>query len=455
MQMLDHLAGEKDASLLGSLGNLVANRVDHDAGMVAVLLDHVGKVAAPPCFEVVNIVVERLVDVPMVHVLVHDQHAQVVAGVEQRLRARVVGRAHGVVALLAHEQDLAPLRIGKGAGTQHAVVVVDAGAPKHDAVTVEEKPVIAPRKGADAKERLAAIGGIPPCRKVNAATIEVRMLRRPGVGLRHLERHRPGSVFAQLDATGCHRHLGALGEKLDRCQPVSARLEGDLDAGAAAVQRECPHGDAVWQQVDWLAHPQRDWTVDAGPRVPAAVGLVGVLCNNAQLTGPARLHKPSKVHVEVRVAVRPLRNKRAVDPHLGQVVDALELEEEGLASKLLWRGPGLDVLVVASLEPAAVLGRDRLRAARLANHRVVGKRDFLERLVLLALKGNAPELPSLVKRKAPHRAPSASHANVYEPHPTSRVLPSGSTTSQVVPRGTSTSSEKDEPSSFQLLASRP
>ena len=455
MQVLDHLAGEKDTSLLGGLGNLVANRVEQHAGVVAVLLDHVGKIAAPPRIEVLNVVVERLVDVPMVRVLVHDQHAQVVAGVEQRLRARVVGRAHGVVALLAHEQDLAPLRIGKGASTQHAVVVVDAGAPKHDAVTVEEKPVIAPRKGADAKERLAVIDGIAPCRKVNTATIEVRMVRRPGAGLRHLERHRPGSVFAQLDATGCHRHLGALGEKLDRCQPMSARLERDLNAGTAAIQRERPHGNAIGPQVNRLAYPQRDGTVDAGARVPAAVGLVGVPGNNAQLAGPTGLHKPSKVHVEVRVAVRPLRNKRAVNPYLGQVADALELEEEGLTAKLLWRGPGLDVLVVASLEPAAVLGRDRLRAARLANHRVVGKRDFLERLVLLALKGNPPELPSLVKRKTLHRAPSTSHENAYEPHPTSRVLPSGSTTSQVVPRGTSTSSEKDEPSSFQLLASRP
>ena len=455
MQVLDHLAGEKNAALLGSLGNLVANRVEHDAGMVAVLLDHVGKVAAPPRIEVLNVVVERLVDVPMVHVLVHDQHAQVIAGVEQCLRAGVMGRAYGVVALLAHEQDLAPLRVGKGAGTQHAIVVVDAGAAKHDAVAVEKKPVITPLEGADAKERLAVVDGIAPCRKVNAAKVEVRMVRRPGAGLRHLEHRRPRAVCAQLNVTGCHWLLGTLGEQLDRCQPGTACLKRNLDAGAAAVQRERPCGNAAWQQVNRLPHPQRDGTIDSGPGVPAAVWLVGVLCNNAQLAGPSRLHEPSKVNVEVRVAVRPLGNKLAVNPHLGKVVDALELEEKGLAFKLLGRGPGLDVLVVAPLKPAAVLGRDSLGTTRLANHRVVGKRNRLERRILLAVKGNAPELPSLVERKAPHHAPSTSHANEYEPHPTSCVLPSGSTTSQMVPRGTTTSSEKDVPSSFQLLASRP
>ena len=455
VQMLHHLAGEKDASLLRRLGNLVANRVEHDAGMVPVLLGHVGKVATPPRVEVVNVVVEGLVDVPVIHVLVHDQNAKVVACVKQRLRARVVGGAHGVVALLAHEQDLAPLRVGKGAGAKHAVVVVDAGTAQHDAVAIEKKPVIAPGKGADATERLAVVGAAIGARKIDAAAVEVRMLRRPGTRRAHVKHDRPGTIRAQLNATGSCGLRGRLGEQLDRRHTRAGCLERNLDAGMASVQRERSHHDAIWPQVNRLAHPQRNGPVDSRPRVPAAVGLIGVLRNNPQLTGLAGRNPLAKVHVEVRVAIRPLGHKRPIYPHLRKVVDPLELEGKGLAEKIFGRHPGLDVLVVVTLEPSAVPARDRLRAARLANHRVVGKRDLFERRVLLACGGNPPEPPSVVERLAPHRAPSISHVNVYVPHPTSCVAPSGRTTSHVVPRGTSTSSEKTVPSSFQLLASLP
>ncbi len=48
-----------------------------------------------------------LVDVPMVNVLVHDKHALLVASVQQRLGAGVVGRTNGVVAVLVQQAYLA------------------------------------------------------------------------------------------------------------------------------------------------------------------------------------------------------------------------------------------------------------------------------------------------------------------------------------------------------------
>ena len=130
VEELGHLLGQGDAPGLGSLGHLVAGGVEHHTGVVVILVHHIGQILPPPLVEVFHIVVQSLVDVPVVDVFVHYQHAQPVADLQRGLGAGVVGRAQGVVAVLLQNADPALQSVGMAGGAQQAVVVVDAGAPE-------------------------------------------------------------------------------------------------------------------------------------------------------------------------------------------------------------------------------------------------------------------------------------------------------------------------------------
>ena len=90
MQEVSHLFGQGDAALLGSLADLVAGGVEHDAGVVVVFFHHVGQILTPPVVEIIHVVILGFVDVPMVDVLVHDKHTLPVTLGQQRLGAGVV-----------------------------------------------------------------------------------------------------------------------------------------------------------------------------------------------------------------------------------------------------------------------------------------------------------------------------------------------------------------------------
>ena len=90
MQEVGHLLRQGDTALLGSLADLVAGGVEHDAGVVVILFHHVGQILTPPLIEIIHVVMLGFVDVPMVDVLVHDKHALAVTLGQQRLGAGVV-----------------------------------------------------------------------------------------------------------------------------------------------------------------------------------------------------------------------------------------------------------------------------------------------------------------------------------------------------------------------------
>ena len=109
VQMLDHLPGRIHAAFARGFGHLVADGVHDHAGVVVVMVHHrieVGHVVQGP---LPGVVARALVLEPHVPGLVHDVHAQCVAGLEQGARRGVVGAADGVVASLLEATDAAPL----------------------------------------------------------------------------------------------------------------------------------------------------------------------------------------------------------------------------------------------------------------------------------------------------------------------------------------------------------
>ena len=151
MQKVGHLLGQRDASGLCSLADLVAGGVEHHTRVVIVLLDHIGQVLPPPIHKIRYIVVFRLVDIPVVDVFIHNEHTLAVTLGQQGLGAGIVRRADGVVACFFQQAYLAGHGIEVADGTQQTVIVVDAGTLNDDPLAVEREAVFAPAHRAHAE----------------------------------------------------------------------------------------------------------------------------------------------------------------------------------------------------------------------------------------------------------------------------------------------------------------
>ena len=85
MQKVCHFLGQRDAPGLCGLADLVACGVENHTRVVVVLLDHVGQVLPPPIHKIRYIVVFGLVDIPVVDVFIHDEHALTITLCQQSL----------------------------------------------------------------------------------------------------------------------------------------------------------------------------------------------------------------------------------------------------------------------------------------------------------------------------------------------------------------------------------
>ena len=119
---------EVGAHRVAGVGDLVADGVEDDAGVVAVLADHGVDVGLPPLGEDAGVVVAHLRVVPHVERFVHHEHPDPVARVEERLARRVVGAADGVEPRRLEDLDPALVGAFHRRRADHAVVVMDARA---------------------------------------------------------------------------------------------------------------------------------------------------------------------------------------------------------------------------------------------------------------------------------------------------------------------------------------
>ena len=150
-------------------------------------------------------------------------------------------------------------------------------------------------------------------------------------------------------------------------------------------RRHRPHHDAVGEDMPGVARPQRDRPVDAGAGIPTGVGLVGVAGDDADLVRFAGGQRVGHVDAEIRVAVGAEGELHPVHPHLGVVVDAFELKQQSPAGQLGAGRIGLDVFVVAAVEPAGVDAARGVLMARFADHGVMRQAYGRERFVRIQM----------------------------------------------------------------------
>ena len=99
---------------------------EHDARVVLGSADHGGQVAPPPRVEVHVVVVRVLAVLEAIESLVHDEHAQPIAGVEEGRRDGVVARADRVVAEVLQVLDAALLSPRDRGGAQRTIVTASS-----------------------------------------------------------------------------------------------------------------------------------------------------------------------------------------------------------------------------------------------------------------------------------------------------------------------------------------
>ena len=111
-------------------------------GWLKSLAHHRLDVALPPFREGQGVVEGALALGPHVEGLVHDQHAEPVAGVQHGRAERVVGAADRVEPGVLEQLDAALLGAGDRRRAEDAVVVVDARAAQLDGLAVDPQPVL-------------------------------------------------------------------------------------------------------------------------------------------------------------------------------------------------------------------------------------------------------------------------------------------------------------------------
>ena len=99
---------------------------EHDARVVLGSADHGGQVTPPPRVEVHVVVVRVLAVLEAIESLVHDEHAQPIAGVEEGRRDGVVARADRVVAEVLQVLDAALLSPRDRGGAQRTIVTASS-----------------------------------------------------------------------------------------------------------------------------------------------------------------------------------------------------------------------------------------------------------------------------------------------------------------------------------------
>ena len=318
--------------------------------------------------EIAAVVVVGLGDVPHIEALVHDVHAELVAGAEDRAAAGVVGAANAVVTRLFEDADPALGRSVKLAGAEDPVVVVDARAAELDLLPVHADAGLgAPAELADAEEEFLRVSGA-----FDTDAIEERVLRvpEPGVGDRDIPECTLGhECISVVDAD--FRPLRRVARHSDDGGIDGFGLDTDLRQMLLGLDRQ----------------PYRP--IDAAAAVPAAVGLETVVDVDQQLVCPG-VDLLAEVHLELRVAVGVKREGFPVEGYRCVPIDALKNQGDAFADI---RFLDLEIPLV-HIPAAGEIARVRpvqALAARLRDHGVMGQVDrHGARRVSMAIEAPAP-----------------------------------------------------------------
>ncbi|OPZ14179.1 MAG: hypothetical protein BWZ10_01965 [candidate division BRC1 bacterium ADurb.BinA364] len=315
---------------------LVADAPHRHTGTIAVARDGVGENLRPLVFE---LAIPR--SAKLIGELVHHQETHPVIHVHQFRGARIMAGAHSVAAeSLQNFQSALPNRLRHG-GADAARVVMQADAFEFDRLAIEqEAAVLVVFQRPHAEMRGIIVHDLTAAQNRDARHIEIRLLQRP--------KSRSGKASGLLDIG--LRARPDLGGRMDNRRFAALRIENRCaefeclrlrsriadsrpNRDIRLFRRDIRTDDADAPVLDAKAigDDQPNMTVNARPRVPAAVRLEAVVHANAQDVVFAELHVGRQIVIIAHVAVVAHAERVAVDPDFGVAIDAIELNQHALA----------------------------------------------------------------------------------------------------------------------------
>lgn len=181
----DHGAGGFGGARRLGVGDFVADRIQNYARMIAIFAHHRSQVVGVMVTERRRIIVAGFMHPPHVECLVHNQQTKLIAGIEEGLGQRIMGRANGVETLLFHDARAAIFGLRQGRRTENAVVVVHAAAVEQDALAVDSQ-ALACIEGQRADTKTLGMGveqGAVCVVQFDACGVECRRIWGPELGV--------------------------------------------------------------------------------------------------------------------------------------------------------------------------------------------------------------------------------------------------------------------------------
>src|ERR1019366_7378688 len=337
---VEQLAQGLGALGVGLVADFVAGAPQYDARVIAVAMDEVLDVALVPLVEIVGVAIGAdlaLADLPLVERLVHHQEAHAVAEVHEFGGVGIVAGADGVAAHLAQDFEAALPDALRDGGADASGLMVQADAVELDAFAVEQESLVGVEDGfADAGGGDILVHHAVLVAERGVDFVEIGIGHAPEAGLRdaHLLHE---FIFARgSNLLGSFGGLDRLPVSIQQSGGQHARgggfalvLHAGLDLNHGGVLGDARRSDegAPIGHVELVGGQQPGVTVDAGARIPAAIGLAGVVDFDGDHV-VAGVEQRREIVREGDEAVGALAQILAVDPHFAVLIDAVELDDD-------------------------------------------------------------------------------------------------------------------------------
>ncbi len=290
------------------VGNLIAQRPQDDAGVVAVTANPAGDVSLMPGVKIAGIVMLGLAQLPDIGKLADDHQPQLVRQIHLYLGRRVVSGADRVDTHALQSQKLPTDKVRVHGGADDGKLLVQADAVELGLFPVDEEAILRVKAQlAEPKAGVHRVTDLMVDKQGGAQGVQLRAVRRPGDDF---------ARFQQLMAHLIGRALGFhfCGDLID---PLAVhKVGGDVNA--------------VIDEVAGVFDVEGDLAVDASARIPPGAGKARVHLQQQGVV-PVLLQKRCNVMLKGGEAILPFPGLVAVDIEGGVHVHAVKAQDGSLA----------------------------------------------------------------------------------------------------------------------------
>ena len=348
LQECDHLFGFLDALFFGRLGNLIADGVHNDGGMVVIPVNHGLEIIQIVLAPVGGIVELILMMEPHIPTLIHHVDTVIVASIQHSTGSGIMGRSDGIEACILHDANTAPIRFIGSCGTQNAIVMVDTATPEKSALPVDIETLIIPADGTDAEGSYCFI-----VLDTDFASVEVGIFVTPQLSIRY------NDVLIRAIALG---NNSIAIQNLDLCVFMTG-----IDMDGCGFDGKSMDSDLFRLKSAFGAGPHHHRAVDTGTGIPPGVGLIGIFAFHAD--GILSLNqKLVCAYEEGQIAIFGATGFFAVDVHNRVLINPVKLEQDMFC---LWIWESLFVNVFSTREEGSCAAAGIVCLADLMDHSIV------------------------------------------------------------------------------------